>query len=42
MFDATMRKYDDPEVCELVELFILYDLSVRYKKKKKKKMIGLY
>ena len=30
-----MGKYDDPEVCELVELFVLYDLSVRYKKKKK-------
>ena len=38
LFDVTMSAYDGAEVCELVETFLLYKLSLKYNKNK----IGLY
>ena len=32
LFDVTMSAYDGAEVCELVETFILYKLSLKYNK----------
>ena len=34
VFDVTMGSFDDAEVCELVELYILHILSTKYGKKK--------
>ena len=33
VFDVTMGSFDDAEVCELVELYILHILSTKYGKK---------
>ena len=38
LFDVTMGAYDGAEVCELVGIFILYQLSLKYNKNN----IGLY
>ena len=38
LFDVTMGAYDGAEVCELVESYLLYELSKLYEKK----YIGLY
>ena len=38
LFDVTMGTYDGAEVCELVENYLLYELSKLYEKK----YIGLY
>ena len=38
LFDVTVGKYDGAEVCELVGVFILYQLSRKYNKSN----IGLY
>ena len=38
LFDVTIGAYDGKEVCELVETFLLYKLSLKYNKND----IGLY
>ena len=38
LFDLTMGAYNGAEVCELVETFLLYKLSLKYNKND----IGLY
>ena len=35
LFDVTMGAYDGAEVCELVEIFILYQLSRKYNRNSK-------